>query len=166
MKTFIFLYTNFSMDNKAKFHVWLIQHIGEDLFTTQIVDAAASIFEEPKKEESFSTRINIDEEDPTYKGDVEEVDVAPLNKGLFNVFDYMLKTWGGDAWFTNFEIARGADVSLVSVGSFVRALRREKWGAHTVEKRRRGTTRSYEYRLVPNKDSFTYRNYLKRTCTH
>jgi hypothetical protein len=74
-----------------------------------------------------------------------------LRGQLARVFDVMVD--GG--WRTLDEIAHAAHAPAASVSAQLRHLRKERFGAHTVDKRHRGPANCglYEYRLIVNEEA-------------
>lgn len=74
------------------------------------------------------------------------VDAAPLNAQQQAVWDTMTLV---PRWWTLRELADRTGYPEASVSARLRDLRKPKWGGHLVERRRRGDTRQWEYRLTP-----------------
>lgn len=138
--------------------------------TKEVLDCVNPSAREP----AFSTRIlegqeeenNID--DPHFDGKhyEKEIDQGRLTKTLENVFLFMIL----HGWVTDEEIAEGTGGYLPTVGRSRRYLKAAKWGAHTIEARRREVRGkkggTWEYKLIPNKDSLTYKNFMKNRNKH
>lgn len=73
-----------------------------------------------------------------------ELDMVRLNSQARKVYTVMY----AGAWMTLREIAALADAPEASVSARLRDFRKERFGGHTVERRRRANTSSWEYRLV------------------
>lgn len=116
-----------------------------------------------KHTQSFSKAISSKEEDnlddPHFKGVAyeKEIDQKALAHGFFKVFFYMAET----EWSLDTEISRETGVYIPSVQRYRSYCRSVEWGSHTVERRRRAGCRIFEYRLIPNKESLTWNEYLK-----
>ena len=82
---------------------------------------------------------------PEYKPAFDE---ARLNKQIRRVFDCMRDR----TWRSIDEIAELTGDPATSVSAQLRHLRKEKFGSHTVNKRREGETNQgfYRYQLIPN----------------
>lgn len=113
---------------------------------------------------SFSEKITPDEEvenleDPHFDGDAVDpiLDSERLTKGILRVFRFMLD----GKWHTTTEIARGAGVPENSASAHYRSLRKNRWGAHTVERMRVTDAGLFKYRLMPNVNSMTYTLYFR-----
>ena len=76
------------------------------------------------------------------------LDDARLTGQLRRVFDVMRD----GSWRTLDEIAQAAHAPAASVSAQLRHLRKERFGAHTVDKRHRGPAAlgCWEYRLIVN----------------
>ena len=88
---------------------------------------------------------------PTFDGNTydHEADHDRLAAQLRRVYLLMLD----DEWHTLAEIARRTNDPQTSVSSRLRDLRKEKFGAHTVERRCMGRGSGlYEYHLIVNDD--------------
>ena len=79
---------------------------------------------------------------------VREFDQSRLTGQLLRVFDLMKDS----RWRTLGEIANVTRDPESSISAQLRHLRKEKWGSHTVEKRRRGdeSIGLFEYKLIVN----------------
>ena len=78
-----------------------------------------------------------------------KLDKVRLNKQLTRVFQFMKD----EQWLTLRELAYATFYPEASISARLRDLRKDRFGAHTVERRRRtdgGGT--WEYRLVVNQD--------------
>lgn len=97
-------------------------------------------------------------EDPHFKGVAyeKEIDQIPLAGAFFQVFKFMIEHEG---WHTDIEISEETEVYTPSVARMRSYARSKEWGSHIVERRRRYNQRIFEYRLIPNVDSLTYKKY-------
>ena len=111
--------------------------------------------------ESFSKRITKRGEDPPGTQqfhEIEGVDEKPLKKSAAEIFKFMTRNCaGGKQYYTTDEIRDATGVHLVTVTNRIRDFRTPEWGAHQTPKRRRGDTRTWEYTLIPNKESLNYK---------
>ena len=84
---------------------------------------------------------------PRFDGAVYDVqlDHARLTKQLGRVYAFMRS----GEWRTLDEIATATGDPHASVSSQLRHLRKDRFGAHNVQKRRRGCSGTWEYRLAP-----------------
>jgi hypothetical protein len=115
---------------------------------------------------TFSESIAQNEEemnrdDPKFfgkKGYDKEQDQKRLTKQMYAMFSYMLD----DKWHTLQEIADGAPVTITSIRARMSDLRHPRWGGHTIlaERKKEGKGTWY-YRLIPNKESLTWKEYEK-----
>ncbi len=78
--------------------------------------------------------------------DIEPPDIPPLSTQHLRVRAAAL-AWHG--WFAMEELAHSIDEPAGSTERQVRYLRAERFGSYLVEKRRRGESRTWEYRVVP-----------------
>ena len=88
----------------------------------------------------------IDFDGKTYNPTLDKV---RLNKQLTHVFQFMKD----GLWHTLFAVSTCTGYPEASISARLRDLRKDRFGAHTVERRRRtdgGGT--WEYRLVVNQD--------------
>jgi len=81
---------------------------------------------------------------PTYD---PAVDGRRLQTQMLKIRDYML----GTTWHTLPEIEGATGYPQASISAQLRHLRKERFGSYVVEKRRRGTGGTYEYRVFPPK---------------
>lgn len=74
------------------------------------------------------------------------LDKDRLKKQLGRVFEQM----SGGEWLTLEELSRATRASEASVSARIRDLRKERFGGHRIERRRRGTPEGglFEYRMV------------------
>jgi hypothetical protein len=86
-----------------------------------------------------------------FDGDTcEERDRVRLAKLMLRVWRVMK----GGEWRTLGELANLTSGSEASVSARLRDLRKERFGAHTVERRRMYQPGLFEYRVVPNPQTF------------
>ena len=90
-------------------------------------------------------QLDIDFDGPAYDPDLDRVRLAGQ---LLRVWDAMV----GGLWWTLDELSERTGDPPASISAQMRHLRKDKFGAHTIEKRRRGLEDSglWEYRLIPN----------------
>lgn len=120
---------------------------------------------EAQDDRSYSEKIKQDVEevnldDPHFKGEryEKEIDQKALARGFFKVFCFMAEHEG---WHTDTEIADQTGVYIPSVQRYRSYCRSPEWGSHVVEARRRHGCRTFEYRLIPNKESLTYKRFME-----
>ena len=79
---------------------------------------------------------------------VRELDQKRLTGQLARVFAFMSR----QGWWTLSEIEKATGDPQASISAQLRHLRKYKWGAHEVDKRRRGELNQglFEYRLTVN----------------
>ncbi len=79
---------------------------------------------------------------------VRELDQKRLTGQIARVFGFMSR----HGWWTLAEIEKATGDPQASISAQLRHLRKYKWGAHEVDKRRRGemTQGLFEYRLIIN----------------
>lgn len=124
----------------------------------EISDAIETVpFSESVKKQ-VAEENNLD--DPHFKGEAyeKEIDQKALKKGFIKVFAFMVENCD---WHSDIEIAEETGVYVPSVQRYRSYCRSVEWGSHVVERRRREGCRIFEYRLIPNKASLTYKWYLK-----
>ena len=86
---------------------------------------------------------------PTYD---ETVDGPRLNTQMLRIRDFMLSR--GLQWLTLDEIQKGLEglyrcrFPAASISAQLRHLKKKEFGSHILDKRRRGATGLYEYRLT------------------
>jgi len=88
--------------------------------------------------------------EPHFNGSdyVPTLDFKRLTGQCKRVFDCM----SDDKWWTLGEIAQTTEDPEASVSAQLRHLRKDRFGGHTILKRRRGDPKQglFEYRLIPN----------------
>ena len=154
---------------KAKVLDVLMQYLDSWMFDA--AERSKFLLEEIEKsleEETFSTGIierqkeeaNLDT--PHFFGAVEEIDQKPLTKSAFKIFAWMVShCHDGEKYFTHEEVSASTGIHLTTVGNRIRDFRMEQWGAHHTPRRRRGNTRMWEYSMIPNKESFTWKYFAQ-----
>lgn len=92
-----------------------------------------------------ANQTEIDFEGPDY---VREFDQSRLTGQILRVFNLMKDA----RWRTLGEIADMTGDPQASISAQLRHMRKEKWGLHTVDKRRRGdeSVGLFEYKLIVN----------------
>ena len=117
------------------------------------------------EKKSFSENIQNSEEqnldDPHFHGSDYQKgkDQKRLIKGMLKVFEYMLD----GQWRTIPEISEATGVYVPSVLRYKQYLARPEWGGHFVDKKRMTEDGGvWLYRLIPNKESFTWKWYLEQ----
>lgn len=80
---------------------------------------------------------------------VEEFDYNRLTGQMLKIWEHMK----GGAWHTLQEISEHTNAPEASASAQLRNFRKDKFGGHTVERRRRGDRKSglFEYRLIVKK---------------
>jgi len=78
------------------------------------------------------------------------------DKDAVRLTKLMLRVWSfvqSGEWVTLSELANATGGTEASVSARLRDLRKERFGAHTVERRRmyNPTLGAYEYRVIPNR---------------
>jgi hypothetical protein len=95
-------------------------------------------------------------DDPQFKGVAYEKDIdqKALKQGFFKVFVF-LATHAG--WYLDTEIAEHTGVYVPSVQRYRSYCCQPEFGGHIIERRRRAGCRIFEYRMIPNKESKTWK---------
>lgn len=77
---------------------------------------------------------------------VEEFDYSRLKGQMLKIWELMK----GGAWYTLQEISQHTNAPEASASAQLRNFRKDKFGGHTVERRRRGdrTSGLFEYKLI------------------
>lgn len=77
---------------------------------------------------------------------IPEIDDERLTGQILRIFEVMEDS----EWRTLDEIESLTDYPQASISAQLRHMRKPRFGSHRVNKRRRGTTGTFEYQLVPN----------------
>ena len=82
---------------------------------------------------------------------VKKLDNPRLEKGITRIFNYMK----GERWLTLETISESTSIGESSVSAQLRNMRKDRFGGHTIEKRRKGerTSGLWEYKLIINESS-------------
>jgi hypothetical protein len=119
-----------------------------------------------EKRPAFSATVKLQavEEDnldsPHFHGETyeKEIDQKALKSDFFRVFDYMLRR---HFYKTDVEISEATGVYIPTVQRMRSYMRSPEWGKHTVMRRRREGSRIFEFCLLPNLESLTFRAWDK-----
>ncbi len=97
--------------------------------------------------------------DPDFKGDAYEkkIDQRPLTKQMFRIFHLVQD----GEWYTLHEISERTGAPEASASAALRAFTNKEWGRHVKMRERIPNTRLWRYRILVNKESLTYLEYVK-----
>lgn len=99
-------------------------------------------------------------ENPEFKGVAYEKDIdqKALTQGFFKVFSFLASH---SDWYLDTEIAAHTGVYVPSVQRYRSYMRQPEFGSHIIERRRRAGCRIFEYRMIPNVSSKTWKKYAE-----
>lgn len=96
----------------------------------------------------------VKKNEPHYNGPdyVPEFDYARLSKQTKRVFDVMLCANKRKEWLTLRELEERSETPQASASAQLRHLRKDRFGKHSILKRRRGNREAglFEYYMIPN----------------
>lgn len=154
--------------NKLKMIVsqYMSESAYKKIATAGMVDECVQKIMELADAKSFSEAISQNEEemnmdDPHFDGKAYEKDIdqGRLVRGHLKVFHLMVDS----EWRTLREISAATRRPEASVSATLRDFRKKRWGSHTVDRKRHPDMKGiFIYRLVPNKESLTWHNYIKQ----
>lgn len=88
----------------------------------------------------------------------EKKDYKRLNKQMIAVFRVMLS----GEWMTQQEISERSGACITSLRARFSDLRSKRWGGHQVlTERVKDGSGTWKYRLIPNKESMTYQDFIQ-----